>query len=161
MNSVWAPGWEDRLREAVRSVGHDSVLGFCAAFPAQTYTQLCDILGSQFAPIQLLALIYAEANETKSLEWAARDVLAREILDQFPDGWATGPNPSWTRIFVLSEWSTGIINSAERPDLEPVLDAVCGELSLEGQLPAAWKPSGPDDPVITRVFKRCWHDPSH
>jgi hypothetical protein len=146
---AWQGDWYQRVIDRIRERGYRSATEFVEAHPTATFVELADVLGKDdVAPVQLEDAMRDEAGDDPvALEKFARSLLARNIFDVMPSGWAEEE-----RYLVIGSWASYL---GERYNVAThrAFDALCA-LAPEG-----WRPTGPDDPLLLEAFKRWPADP--
>jgi hypothetical protein len=154
---AWRGDWRQRLSELLQTRGFTSVSQFADVHPLRSLVQLADDLGGgDVAAVQLETVLLDEARSTGTTERRARDLLARRLAT-LSGGWP-GPAAGRTReqesqvMAALSGWVPKTL-----PGLTTAHIVAIGVALLRStELPAGWRPTGPDDPVIVEVFERYW-----
>lgn len=149
--------WQQRLHELLAAHGYPSVGAFADSNPLATLDQLADALGvPDVAAVQLESELLREAVDAQQVARRARDLLSRKLA-ALPGGWP-GPQStrsadqetrcmqalaSWFPIGFASEYQVAIIK-------------VALELLSEPSLERGWRPTGPSDPILMKLFERHW-----
>jgi hypothetical protein len=146
---AWQGRWRVRLYERVRERGFDSVTAFAEARPAVPLYLLADELGKDdVAGVQVLSVLFAEAERRKQVTRFMRDVLARELAENLPDGWPAVLDDA-NRFKVakaLSCWST------YTPETHQARADQVGDALLATPPPPGWRPLGPDDELLRTLL---------
>src|SRR5262245_40210204 len=105
----WQGNWPARLYERARAKGYDSLTAFAAARPAVSLIDLAEELGGdQLNADQLFRGLLDEAEDEHRLERFERDMLARELAEELPEGWPAvldvGSRPRFKVAKALSFW---------------------------------------------------------
>ena len=143
------------IRRRLKELGVRSITEFLAQHPAVPYERLAPTLstdGSDVLPVQLLSLQCEEALASGDAESVARDSLARSISKLFPDGWEDSPDDLIPRL--SADW-IGKLETRGLKDFADALQAVHTAIK-ENQPQLGWRPSGPRDPYIDKVFSIGW-----
>ena len=144
--------WPDRVGRLVRAMGYPDLQSLLAARPAATYEEVANEIGHDVAPIQVFVVQFKEAKLANAVREAAMDALAREVMDEFPEGWGIAERADYRRASALGNWISSIIVSGDC--------SACGDrlrkLAHSFRPPAGWIPTGPDDPVIRAAFDEHW-----
>ncbi|GEL75057.1 NUDIX hydrolase [Myxococcus virescens] len=145
----WEGDVRARLHERVRERGFDSLTAFAEAHPAVPFHILADELGEDdVAAVQVFCGLLAEAEQGRRVTRLVRDVLVRELSDDFPDGWPTEMDDE-VRIdvaIVLGRWS-GYTPETHQERVERASSAL-----LAGPPPPGWRPLGPDDALLRTLL---------
>lgn len=149
----WSPDWPDQVESKARALGFANLTELLAGMPARPYGEVANRLG--VVPMQVLAVQYREAGLTGRIRDAAKDSLARNLVQKLPNGWGMGEDADWQAVHALSSWSSGIQVTGGRPDLRPMLLRIANALRTLPP-PQGWVPCGPSDPIIEYVFESEW-----
>lgn len=145
----------DRAQAELRSVGC-SALDFLAAHRGLATIALAKELNRGASAFGLLMVIYAEARRQGVVRETAKDLLIREILNKFPDGWSLVGKMS--PPVKLSSWIYDLDRCIRDNRIEEYADAIIRDLTKDHPPPEGWKPQVMNDPVIDEVFDRFWPD---
>lgn len=155
--SLPRPPWQERLRELLGSHGYSSLSRYADANPLASLDALADALGiADIGAVQLEGQLLREAVQERQIDRRARDLLARQLAS-LPGGWPGAPKArnaneetrcmqalsSWFPIGFATEYQVAIIK-------------VALEMLSDTELPKGWRPSGPNDPVLVRLFEKHW-----
>ena len=117
-----------------------------------TLKQLAALVNHGITIRGLKAVIYEEAQKAGKVREVAKDLLYREILHEYPNGWYFDPNVA---AFVkLGFWDSDIERLV--PDYAENAAAIIRELTIENPPPEGWFPQGPDDPLLEELFDKHW-----
>lgn len=149
--------WTEALSRTLNCRGFRSLTDYADSLPTASLAELASNLGgSLFALEQRLV---AEAEASGMMERCARDLFARGLRDEFPDGWQPNvPDRSAAVagqmygvatmfLMLLMALPEAYHGAVERVEL------AMGSI----ELPAGWKPEGPEDPILMELFGSCWH----
>jgi hypothetical protein len=165
---AWSGDWRARIRERLREKGFASVAAFVDARPKASLLGLATELGQatesglkDVAAVQLERMLLDEAKASGTLERRARDLLARRLHAELPEGWRREwidtPGDVTTPFFrlgrALSPWCAGL--GTYLPECSDAADRVFLAMS-HAAFPEGWLPSGPDDPLLVDVFRAHW-----
>jgi hypothetical protein len=145
----WQGNWKARIYERVRERGFASLTSFVESRPSVPLMRLAEELGKDdVATIQLFGGLLAEAEQRKQVTRLIRDVLARELAGDFPDGWPTVMDEStrFKLIKLFARW--GAMTPTTHEDR---VNQVCDSL-LESPPPPGWQPLGPDDELLVTLL---------
>ena len=145
----WEGNVKARLYERVRERGFDSLTAFAEARPAVPLHVLADELGEDdVAAVQVFSGLLAEAEQSRRVTRLVRDVLVRELSDDFPEGWRTVLDDE-TRMDVaiaLGRWS-GYTPETHQERVEQASSVL-----LAMPPPPGWRPLGPDDELLRTLL---------
>jgi len=145
----WEGNVKARLYERVRERGFDSLTAFAEARPAVPLHVLADELGEDdVAAVQVFSGLLAEAEQSRRVTRLVRDVLVRELSDDFPEGWPTVLDDE-TRMDVaiaLGRWS-GYTPETHQERVEQASSVL-----LAMPPPPGWRPLGPDDELLRTLL---------
>lgn len=153
IRETWSGDWEKRLSDRLDNLGLPSVAELFSRNPGVTIRSLCDSLGEDVAPVQLTSMFVRESLRAGRLDSCARDLLARRILLNFPQGWELGERPDSRRAAALGDWIAELTTMVGG-HLSERLESVCS--ALREIAPLGWIPSGGDDPIVRRAFDQGW-----
>lgn len=150
--------WTEALSQTLGSRGFRSLTDYTDSLPTASLAELASNLGgSRFALEQRLV---AEAEEAGTMERCARDLFARALRDEFPDGWQLADRDTGIAgqvyciasifLMLLTVFPEAYHDAVERVEL------AMGRV----ELPVGWLPEGCDDPVLIELFGSCWHTAS-
>ncbi|MFP2906948.1 NUDIX hydrolase [Pyxidicoccus sp. 3LFB2] len=145
----WQGNWKARLYERVRERGYDSLTAFAEARPAVPLMALAEELGKDdVAGVQLLSGLLAEAEQRRQVTRFVRDVLVRELSEDFSHGWPAvlDGEARMDVALVLGRWSS----YAPETHKERVRQA--GDALLAHPPPPGWRPLGPDDALLRALL---------
>jgi hypothetical protein len=151
----WEPNWEQRLTSSVQSLGYADLTALLASMPLRAYSEVAQRIGPRVAPIQVISMQFEEARARNTVRDAAMDSLCRNIIEELPNGWATGERAEWKAILALSSWSSEVQSTGRSPELKPVVHRIADHFRSQPP-PTGWLPTGPDDPFIVSAFDECW-----
>ncbi len=146
---AWQGNVKARLYERVRERGYASLTDFAEARPAVPLYLLAEELGTDdVAAVQVLSGLLAEAEQRRQVTRLVRDVLVRELSDDFSGGWPTVMNEE-ARMDVaiaLGRWSA-YTPETHRERVRQASDAL-----LAAPPPPGWRPLGPDDELLRTLL---------
>jgi hypothetical protein len=150
---TWSGDWHGRILERVQQRGFETVTQYADEHPGVSLIVLADELGpDDIAAAQIRSILVEEAIRTRTVPRVLRDLFVRELRQALPHGWKY-PLDDASRSEVagaLADWETEL---QAHLDEERVFKA--GQELLNAELPTAWLPEGPDDPVIIAFVDRC------
>lgn len=145
----WDGNVRARLYERVRERGYDSLTGFAEAHPAVPLHVLADELGKDdIAAVQVYSGLLAEAEERRQVARLVRDVLVRELSEDFQDGWPAvlDSDARMEVAIALGRWT------AYAPESHKERVRQAGNALLASPPPAGWRPLGPDDELLRTLL---------
>ena len=105
-------------------------------------------------PLGLKLILYEEAAKTHCFRHTAIDMLFREIICEFPDGWTNqGIHPH----IRLSSWDFPFKFIGVEKAMQRAM-AVLRELTMTNPPAEGWLPQEANDPLIRRAFDLHWPD---
>jgi hypothetical protein len=149
MQHPWQGDWKKRILERIMSQGHSSVITFAEAHAGATFFELAKRLGDGVAPIQVEQLISEAYYEDGNFERYARSALVRHLRSEMPNGWKVDNNFDFERVCAFTDWKLRLPD-----DYKEATERVWGIFKQVETIPKGWFPQGPDDPVITEIFRR-------
>jgi hypothetical protein len=145
----WEGNVRARLYERVRERGYDSLTAFAEARPAVPLYLLAGELGEDdVAAVQVFSGLLAEAEQRRQVTRLVRDVLVRELSEDFSGGWPSVMDDE-TRMDVaiaLGRWS------AYAPETHEERVRRAGDALLATPPPPGWRPLGPDDELLRTLL---------
>jgi len=156
MTDMKTPADVDRLFQGTaRSVLDEknlTALEWVEQSPGANPVELAKRLQARANAAGLIPLIYLEAAETGKIRMIAKELLLREILARFPDGWFHDDD---VRASVkLGGWVSHLRRHSEHHGV--LARNVLRELVIDHSPPEGWRPASLDDERLTQVFDKCW-----
>ena len=145
----WQGNWKARLYERAREHGYDSLTGFAEAHPAVPLHVLAEELGKDdVAAVQVYSGLLAEAEERGQVARLVRDVLVRELPEEFQNGWPAvlDSDARMEVAIALGRWT------AYAPESHQERVRQAGNALLANPPPAGWRPLGPDDEILRTLL---------
>lgn len=121
-------------------------------FPTRSMKELAEILGSGATARGLKMVLFSEARQHSLLREVAQDLLYREILEKFPNGWFE--EETIRAIVKLGSWHYDLYKFA--PEFEECAIAILKSLAVTNKPPDGWKPLSPSDDRIQTLFDTYW-----
>lgn len=143
----------DRAERALSAMGH-SALGFLAANPSLSTVQLAKKLNRGASPIGITMAVYREASRQGILRTIAKEMLIREILAKFSDGWTTKSDVH--PLVTIGNWTSGVIDYSGSPKVAKYAERIVRSLTIDEPPEQGWKPEYPNDSRIDELFERFW-----
>jgi hypothetical protein len=143
---------------AALAAARSSALEFLSAHPGLSITDLTQELANQahgrLSPIGFVMAIYREAAQKGAVRDVAKDLLIREIREEFASGWSSGGDigPS----VRIGSWSFHIKRYVLDARAGGYAEAIVHRLAVDHPPPEGWKPEPENDPLINGLFDRCW-----
>lgn len=134
--------------------GGVTALEWMSANPRVSVVELARRLNRGATGFGMELAIYHEAAEKGVFRKVAKELLIREILNRFPNGWKTDPEIS--AVVKIGGWDSGITNVARDSDFEKYADLIVRCLAIESPPQEGWIPEWPNDPLIDQLFDRYW-----
>ncbi|REG33074.1 hypothetical protein ATI61_104364 [Archangium gephyra] len=146
---AWQGNIKARLYERVRERGYDSLTAFAEARPAVPLYLLAEELGKDdVAAVQVLSGLLAEAEQRKQVTRFVRDVLVRELSENFPNGWPAILDDA-TRgevALALGTWT------AYTPETHKERVKQARAVLRATPPPPGWHPRSPDDELLLTLL---------
>ncbi|MCY1045387.1 NUDIX hydrolase [Corallococcus sp. bb12-1] len=145
----WEGDVRARLYERVRERGYDTLTAFAEARPAVPLHRLADELGEDdVAAVQVFSGLLAEAEQSRRVTRLVRDVLVRELSDDFPDGWPAvmDDEARMDVAIALGRWS------GYTPETHQERVDRAGDVLLSNPPSPGWRPLGPDDELVRMLL---------
>jgi len=169
---AWQGNWKARLAERLAARGFSTISAFADSQPRASRHAIADELSNSFfdvggtkpsrdlAPVQILWALLDEARTTNTVEYRARDLLARDIDADLPEGWPPPdpPEAGEALIGALVNWSGGIVTHLT--EYESTVNAVEDGLLAAQDIPVGWLPTSADDQLLVDLFRRYWREPT-
>lgn len=131
-----------------------SALEFLAANPGISTIELAKRLNRGANVIGLLNAVYEEAIASDAVRETAKDLLIREILGAFPDGWSSGGEVASS--IKIGGWSKTLLDFVNDPESFRRAAKIGIHLTKDHPPPEGWKPQPHNDPLIDELFDRYW-----
>ena len=151
---MWTDDWNARIRKKVRTLGFQSLSELLATMPSEGYQAVAKHLNS--APIQIIAIQFAEAKETGNTIDAVKDCLVRNLHESLSDGWPDNPKGNFKVASALAGWSTEITGVGNCPEFEERADRVLFGM-LQASIKPGWLPESIFDPTLDEIFTTYWN----
>jgi hypothetical protein len=149
MDRMFLDGAKKALAE-----GGQSALEFLAANPEMSKIQLAQHLNRDASALGLVMAIYEEAASAGQVRDIAKDLLFREIMEEFPQGWNSSDTVH--PVVRLGDWGHNIRKYVANPKCSEFPILILRELARDKPPPDGWRPSWPNDPRIDDLFDRHW-----
>lgn len=140
-------------RKALKAAGYGAI-EFFGANPGISPAELARRLGKKSNGIGLIIALYDEANEEGLVREIAKDLLARAILDAFPEGWPDQATSS--TVVPLSGWEHKLRKYVPDPSIGIFSKSIVKDLVFDHPPEKSWKPQPKSDPLLNELFDRCW-----
>lgn len=140
-------------QNALREAGC-SALEFLSANPGLSKLELAKLLNRGASAIGLTMAIYTEAVQKGVVRKTAQDMLLREIVAEFPDGWASTGNVH--PAIKIGTWDRTIRSYVPHASMGKYAYDIIQHLAIDHPPPEGWKPELPNDPLIDELFDRYW-----
>jgi hypothetical protein len=143
----------DRAQDALSAAGR-SALELVAANPRISIVELAKRLNKGVSPIGLTMVIYHDAAREGIVREVAKNLLIREILEDFPDGWTAKGNVH--PLVKIGKWHSEVAAYGSNPRYGEYADHIVRSLTIDNSPEDGWKPQWPNDPLIDELFDRYW-----
>ena len=143
----------DRAKSALEDAGY-SAFEFLVASPGLSMIELAKRLNRGASALGLIMATYQEACQKGVVREAARDLLVREILEEYPEGW-TSEKKIGAGI-KLGSWRFEVKKYVKDQTIGTYATEIVRHLSVDHPPPDGWKPDPQDDPLINELFDRYW-----
>ncbi|MHA7630872.1 NUDIX hydrolase [Corallococcus sp. M7] len=145
----WQGNWKVRMYERVRERGHASLTEFASSRPTVPLLGLAEELGKDdVAAIQVFHGLLSEAAQRRQVTRLIRDVFAREVAGEFPEGWPAITDEA-TRFQVIKLLAR---LGAFTPETHEARVNRAGDTLLASPPPPGWRPLGPDDELLLTLL---------
>ncbi|NRD52306.1 NUDIX hydrolase [Corallococcus sp. AB018] len=145
----WQGNWKVRMYERVRERGHTSLTDFANSRPTVPLLKLAAELGKDdVAAIQVFHGLLSEAAQRRQVTRLLRDVFARELAGDFPEGWPVITDEA-TRFQVIKLLAR---LGAFTPETHEARVSRAGDSLLASPPPPGWRPLGPDDELLLTLL---------
>ncbi|NNC15290.1 NUDIX hydrolase [Corallococcus exiguus] len=145
----WQGNWKTRMYERVRERGHTSLTDFANSRPTVPLMKLAEELGTDdVAAIQVFHGLLSEAAQRRQVTRLLRDVFARELAADFPNGWPVIRDDA-TRFQVIKMLAR---LGAFTPATHEARVSRAGDSLLASPPPPGWHPLGPDDELLLMLL---------
>lgn len=150
MSTTWIGDWRARIRQRLKERGFASMTEFAGARPNASLLTLAHELGEEdVAAIQVEDLLHTEAFENRTMARFARDLFARRLHEEIPDGWNVSDRYDFRfrKAGAYASWGAAFFEEDE------AAADTAYECLLAQPIPRGWLPTGPDDPLLLRAFE--------
>ncbi len=131
-----------------------SPLEFFAAHPNLSIDKLVKRLGHKASVFGLLMVIYEEAARKKVVRAVAKDLLLRQLSDEFPEGWVS--DGSIHPAVRIGCWDRYLSKCTQDKTFSKYASEIIRHLAIDHPPPAGWRPQAQNDPLIDELFDRYW-----
>lgn len=131
-----------------------SATEFFRQHPDRSEVGMAQILGRGASALGLIMKLFEEAHENSTVLELAKSLLYRRILDEYPDGWYYDEKIRTT--VKLGGWYSDIAEYA--PEYEDRALSIVRSLATTNAPELGWKPTGPEDERLRRVFEEYWSE---
>jgi hypothetical protein len=145
--------FEDRTEKALSAAGY-SALNFLAANPRLSVVELAKRLNRGASAIGITKASYREAAGQGVVRDLAKNMLIREILFRFSDGWTSASNIH--PLVTIGRWYSEIAEHAGEPRFGQYAEQIIRSLAIDNPPPEGWRPQYPSDPLIDELFRCHW-----
>jgi hypothetical protein len=145
--------FQDRAEKALAAAGC-TALEFLAANPAVSTEQLARRLNRGASPIGITMVAYHEAARQGIVRQVAKDMLIREILGEFPNGWTAKGDVH--PLVKIGRWHSEVTDYGGSAKHGQSAERILRSLAIENPPQEGWKPQFPNDPLIDELFKVHW-----
>src|SRR5688500_2903369 len=116
--SPWIDGWQQRIASGLNAHGFRRLSDFAQNHPVATYVELADALAGmgcgRVAPVQVEALLQAEADDDEQLTAFVRSSLVRHLRDSMRCGWGVGRDPAFRQADAYAAWMSRLPEECEQ-----------------------------------------------
>ena len=147
--NAWAGNWPERVRLLASEKGYGSLREMSKKHPFVSYWKLAAMLGERVAALQVAILMADEAQEHGEINEYARVALTRGLVRNLIEGDLEGGDYEFKLAAAIGVWSSDFRDEYKSLTAEVGRRLMNQELVKKG----CWRPNGPDDDVLDRVFK--------
>lgn len=151
-SSPWSIDWQQRLADVLQAHHATSLTEVLSSMPCQPYSAVVERLQGSFAPVQIIIVQFEEAKRAGTIRHAARDCLARFLVELLPQGWGVGERADYDLASALADWTASIEISAGMKECSTAIGKIREKLTA----PPGWLPKSPDDPILVSTFDSLW-----
>jgi hypothetical protein len=131
-----------------------TALEFLRANPGASTVQLAKLLNHGASALGLVMAVYDEALNQGAVRETAKDLLIREILAEFPEGWNSAGD---VRPGVkVGGWRFELKKYGRDKKIGECASRIIRELTIDRPPAAGWKPKVGQDPLIDELFDLHW-----
>ena len=142
--------FRDRTHKALSAAGY-SALEALAANPRISIIELAKRINRGASAIGLTMAVYHEAIGKDAVRQIAKQLLIRELLEEFPTGWSVDGNVH--PLIRVGTWHSEVANYTTFGDYA---DRIVRHLAIDSPPQEGWMPEWPVDPLIDELFDRWW-----
>lgn len=139
-------------QNALAGAGYGA-LEFLAANPGMSKYEMAKRLNRGATAIGLIMAIYDEAAEKGIVRETAKELLIRQILNEFSDGWMSNGEPD--AVSKLGGW-LAVSQYGRDPQISDYARSILRHLTIDHPPRDGWRPQPRNDPLIDEVFDRYW-----
>ena len=116
---------------------------FADEYITSSFSELAEMLGPDVAPIQVEALVKADAIAKQEFDRFAKVSLIRFIKERLPEGWMNDDASAFQRAHLFGSWSSSL-GEQNRPTALIVWKRLQDELGI----PERWTPQDENDRLL-------------
>lgn len=131
-----------------------NALDLVAEHPSLSILELAKKVNRGTNAFGLKLAIYEEAHEKGMVRKVAKDLLIRQINNEFPNGWIQSDEVR--PAIRLGPWASDIYDSIRNPQIAKSVKSILRQLTIDHPPPEGWKPQRENDPVIDELFDFYW-----
>ena len=143
----------DRAKKALADAGY-SALDLLAEHSSLSILELAKKINRGANAFGLKLAIYEEADEKGIVREVAKDMLIRQINDEYPNGWIQ--NDEIRPAVRVGSWGSDISDGILNPQIAKAVKSILRHLTIDSPPPEGWKPQRENDPLIDGVFNHYW-----
>lgn len=144
-------GFHNRARGQLQKLGITAT-EFLRQHPDCSKVQLAQIINHGVTARGLTIQLFEEAQQQNAVKVLAQELLYREILEEFPEGWFEDPEVRAT--VKISRWRSDVLEFA--PEFREQATAIIKALATTNKPKQGWRPTSADDEEIRFLFDRYW-----
>jgi hypothetical protein len=164
MANVWTPDWQERIRDAARSLGYEDCYSFVMSRPGASFGEMFGELRNSIeernsiAFSQLSEVFYCDAHRRGLLRDAFAEALARSIRNSLKSGWNRGKKVRERRIDARMGWPfPHLVSHANWRHSQWHMAQERAWQLLEGAQPSdEWCPADGNDAIVQDVISKIW-----
>lgn len=144
-------GFYDRADAELQKLGITAT-EFMQRNPDCSKKRLAKIIGNGVTSRGLTMKLFEEAHERSTVSLLAKELLYRETINEFPEGWFEDDNVRAT--IKVGGWYHDVLEFA--PEFREHATAIIKALATTNKPNAGWKPKSPNDERLRLLFEQYW-----
>ena len=126
----------------------------CGKPPRISTAELAKKLDRGTSAIGVTMAVYHQAAKKDRVREIAKDILIRELLHEFPEGWTARGDIH--PLVKLGGWDSDVADYAHSARFGQYAERIVRSLAIDDPPQEGWRPQYPSDPLIDELFEHYW-----